>query len=223
VKRLLLAGLVVLGLTATASGAVRPKKVVFRATLSGSVSTTWQRDIEFVHDGCVFRRPEAGTTSVTFVTTARARLTAFLTRSGVRSLAGRIAGLRGTLAATAESGRASSEGCGRTLDGDAHATETRLVDGTVRVSRRAPGRVELTDLQFPLDTAAASLAPPELGNFYLRLELTLGRLDERRLRNPRVGRLVARASERRSARIFGDVTGQVVKDVRWTLTLRRVR
>jgi hypothetical protein len=195
------------------------KRLRFSVSVEGAVQLSWAHEATYRSGGCEVSSAESGSESVEFRSTRPSIVTAIASGRRVRSLAATLVSLTGPVAG---GGGVTTQTCGLTVHADL-ACGSGPFEGAIRLTRAEPGRLRLAELTgegLPDPRCIPqALAPPE----FPPLSRALGRLDERKLLNPRVKTFSVTGRDDGVVRLAAEgETGSLSRHVSWKLTFRRL-
>lgn len=205
-------------LAAHPGAAPKRKAPRFAATVQGTLRTVWLEETRLVEDECTIDLRVSGSKRIDF--RSRRPTVVQLTRAGLRattlrSVAGEIAGTTGTRTS-------SREPCGKSRQSDDAPVTGGFRDAALALSTPRRGVLQLSRLRLGV-ADSATWAPPAFGRAAQPLlERAPGRVEVRKLRNSRLRTIIVAGRYTNVVRLAGDLTGNLLQEVDWTLTLRRL-
>ena len=200
---------------APAGIAVAPAR--FSVSVTGLLRTHWNQELSYVLDECDFVSQLRGHKLLAFHSRRPAVITI-----GKRGFRLTLNSVSGEIAGNAGSGTAVSEECGQAIHADGAPLSGAFRQARLELSQTAQGTVRLGTLR-PEVSDPTPWAPVVFGSARPPLERALGSYDVRKLRNPRVKRIVVSGRYGDVIRLAGDASGLVGLEVSWTVTLSRLR
>ena len=207
------------GAPAGARSRPSPKPLHFAVTVEGTLRTVWLEEAKLAKDNCTFEARTSGSKRIDFRSRRPTKVAASprgaLRRATLRFVAGEIT-------RAGESGTSASPECSPVQRDASPPSVASFSNAVLTVSRARRGVLQLSQLA-PEVEDQTSWAPAVFGERATPpLQRVLGGVDERKLANRRVKTIIAVAEYRNVIRLAGDEAGQLLQEVAWTLTFRRV-
>jgi hypothetical protein len=220
IAALAVASLGSIGAPTSAAARVQTGRALFRVALVATVNTGWLRNVSYTQDGCHFEGTNEGGGGLSLSSAHSTLVPVARSADGVHYLARSLTSLGGASAAGEYTGTARADDCGRAIHWDGYRVERNFSRATVDLLRPSKGRLQLSGVRLD-GTLETGWDPQELGGSGSPpVEIAVGRIDERKLFDPRVGKMVVRATRTQD---HNTAAGTLSQRVLWQLVFRRVR
>ena len=215
-----LAAALAAGVPAAARSRSSPKPLHFAVTVEGTLRTVWLEETKLVKDNCTFEARTSGSKRIDF-RSRRPTKVAVGPRGALRRAMLRF--VAGEIVRAGESATSTSPECGPVRRDAPPPAVAGFSNAVLGVSRARRGVLQLSQLA-PEVEDETSWAPAAFGERAAPpLARALGGVDERKLANRRVKTIIAVGEYRNVIGLAGDERGQLLQEVAWTLTFRRLR